>query len=170
MRRGLDWLYAGCAVLAGLALFGVFALIIVQVGGAFFGYAPRSADEFAGYSMAASAFLAFPYAFRRGDHIRVVLIVENLRGRPRWIADVMVMLIATYLAGYLAWFSVRLVWQSWQFNELSQGLVPLPMWIPQSAMAVGTVVFFVAVVDTAVEVMRGRRLDAGDAPSASADR
>lgn len=171
LRRLLDGLYASCAALAAIALVAVFLLILLQVAGAPFGYAPRAADEFAGYAMAASAFLAFAYAFRKGDHIRVVLLVERLHGKARGIADLGVMLVSTGLVGYFAWYSVRLAWQSWDLHELSQGLVPVPIWLPQSAMAIGNVVLLIAFLDTLIEVGRGRPIiDADVATLPAADR
>ena len=68
-----------------------------------------------------------------------------------------------FLAGYLAWFSVKMTWQSWALNDMSQGLVPVPMWIPQLGMAVGAAALAVAVADTFVEILRGGRLADGDA-------
>ncbi len=171
MRRLLDRLYAACAIAGGIALVVVLGAIMLQVAGAPVGYTPRAADEVAGYAMAASAFLAFPYAFRRGDHIRVMLMVDLLRGPARRIADLAVLLAALFLVGYLAWFSVRLAWQSWTLNEFSQGLVPIPMWMPQLTMAVGNVVFFIAVVDTFVDVVRGGQIVGEDANlTSTADR
>lgn len=171
MRILLDRLYAACAIAGGISLIAVFALIMLQVGGAPFGYTPRAADELAGYAMAGSAFLAFPYAFRCGDHIRVTLVVHRLTGSARRAADLAVMLAAAFLVGYLAWFSVRLVWQSWTLNELSQGLVPIPLWMPQLTMAIGNVVFFVAVIDSMIEVARGGQVVNEDASlSSTADR
>ncbi len=67
------------------------------------------------------------------------------------------------LAGLFAWFSLRLVWQSHQFNDMSTGNDATPLWIPQIAMAVGTVLLFVAFVDEWVQELRGLRVrDAGD--------
>ena len=60
-----------------------------------------------------------------------------------------------------------MTWQSWQFNELSQGLVPIPMWIPQIGMALGTAVLFLAMGEKLVDVARGgeflKGIDAKDA-------
>lgn len=171
MRRLLDRLYAACAIAGGVALVAVLGSIMLQVAGAPFGYTPRAADEVAGYAMAASAFLTFPYAFRRGDHIRVVLLIDLLTGAARRIADLAVMLAAVFLVGYLAWFSVRMAWQSWMLNELSQGLVPIPLWMPQLTMAVGNVVFLIAVIDSFLEVARGGQIVSEDANlTSTADR
>jgi hypothetical protein len=44
---------------------------------------------------------------------------------------------------------------SYQLGDVSQGLVPVPLWIPQSGMALGLVVLFIAVADDLVQVLRG---------------
>lgn len=163
MRTFLDRLYAVCGALAGAFLVAIAALVTWQIVGALIGKPPRAADEFAGWAMAASAFLSFPYAFRRHEHIRVTLIAQNLKGAARRAADLWALGAGLFLAGYLAWFSVKMTWQSWALNDISQGLVPVPMWIPQLGMAVGAAVLAVAVADTLVEVLRGGRLVDGDA-------
>lgn len=163
MRPFLDRLYAFCGALAGVFLIAIAVLVIWQIVGALIGKPPRAADEFAGWAMAASAFLSFPYAFRRHEHIRVTLIAQNLKGAARRAADLWALGTGLFLASYFAWFSVKMTWQSWGLNDMSQGLVPVPMWIPQMGMAVGAAVFAVALADTFIEVLRGGCLVDGDA-------
>ena len=55
--------------------------------------------------------------------------------------------VGTFACGLLAFFSVRLVWQSHAFNDVSQGNDATPLWIPQLAMALGAIVLLVAMVD-----------------------
>ena len=83
LRRGLDCLYLGCGYLAGLFMVAMALLILVGVGSGIFGYITRSLDEFAGYCMAASAFLAFAHAFGANEHIRVTILLGRLRRRAR---------------------------------------------------------------------------------------
>ncbi|MBM3566191.1 MAG: TRAP transporter small permease [Alphaproteobacteria bacterium] len=171
MRRFLDGLYFAGAALAGIFLILIAALVLWQIVGALVGAPPRIADEMAGWSMAASAFLSFGYAFRRGDHIRVTLIAQNLKGTARRAADLWALAGGTFLACYLAWFSVKMTWQSWALNDMTQGLVPVPLWIPQFGMAAGAVVLAVATVDTFVEVLRGGRLiEEDDAANVTMER
>jgi len=59
--------------------------------------------------------------------------------------------------GYLAWWACRFTYDSWRFNELAQGLLPIPIWIPQCSFALGALLLFVAVVDELVLVLRGAR-------------
>jgi TRAP-type C4-dicarboxylate transport system permease small subunit len=44
---------------------------------------------------------------------------------------------------------------SYQLNDLSQGIVPLPLWIPQSAMGIGCTLLFIAMVDRLVCLLMG---------------
>jgi TRAP-type C4-dicarboxylate transport system permease small subunit len=147
LRKVLDTLYWTCGVLAGVFMVGIAMCILIALAGSIFGFVTRSMDEFAGYSMAASAFLAFSYTFHSNEHIRVTLVIHRFRGRLRKGFEIWSHLLGTVLAGFFAWYSVKMVVVSWQIKELSQGLIPLPLWIPQLAMAVGTVMLTVALLD-----------------------
>lgn len=155
MSRLLDRAYLFAAVLGALFFVGIELLILYQLGGQFLPYIPRSADEFAGYCMAASAFLALAYAFNANEHIRVTVIIERLAPPGRRVAALIAVTLAALLSAYLAWHVSKLAWQSWQFDERSAGLIALPMWLPQSAMALGAVMFFIAVTQRALQVWRG---------------
>lgn len=155
MKAALSWLYHACAVLAGGFMIAIAGFVLASVGGGIFGYVARSADEFAGYCMAAASFLALAHTFGMGEHIRVGLLLQRLHGRSRRLAEIWCLLMGALLSGYLAWFSVRLVYVSWQLGELSQGLVAVPLWIPQLGMATGAVVFCIAVTEKLVDMLRG---------------
>lgn len=167
MRRFLAWLYRACGALAAVFLVGVCLSSLYSIGGALFGYVARSADDFGGFCMAASSFLALAYTFGAGEHIRVTLVLEKLRGRTRRALEVWCLLAGGFLSGYFAFYSIKMTYLSWQFGELSQGLIPIPMWIPQIGMALGTTTLFLAVVDKLVDVLQGgelvRAIDAKDA-------
>ena len=54
-------------------------------------------------------------------------------------------------------YSARLVWQSHAFNDISTGNDATPLWLPQLAMATGTLVLLIAFVDELVLEWRGQR-------------
>jgi TRAP-type C4-dicarboxylate transport system permease small subunit len=114
-------------------------------------------DAYAGYCMAASGFLALAHTLKHGEHIRVSLILEHAGVRVRRGLEVWALAAAGVLAAALAWYSVRLAVQSWQFNDISTGNDATPLWVPQIAMAMGTVVLFIALVDELVLEWRGAR-------------
>lgn len=158
MNATLRAVIAAAAGLAAVCFVGVELMILYQLGGQFAPYVPRSADEFAGYLMGASAFLALAYTFAADEHIRVTLVLDRVSPPVRRAIERIAVLIAAALAGYLAWYVCKLAWGSWQFDERSAGLIALPLWIPQAAMAFGAVTFFAAVVERAWRVWGGRTL------------
>ena len=95
---------------------------------------------------------------KRGEHIRVMLFLERFGGRLRRPLDLWSHLAGIFFCAVLAWFSVRLAWQSHVYNDISQGNDATPLWIPQVAMALGAIVLLVAMVDDFVLLVRRRAL------------
>jgi hypothetical protein len=62
---------------------------------------------------------------------------------------------------------VRLAWLSYTLHDVSPGNDATPLWIPQVPMAVGAVIFAIAVIDTFVAELRGR---SGPEPAAEMAR
>ena len=157
MRRALDALYDAAGYLAAFFLVMTLVWVCVGIGGRFLGFYVRGTDAYAGYAMAACAFLALAHTLKRGEHIRVELVLQKAGPRLRRALQLWSYGAATLLAALFAGFSVRLAWQSYAFDDISTAHDATPLWIPQIAMAVGTVVLFVAFVDELVIEWRGRR-------------
>lgn len=171
IRRILARLYSACGGLAALFLMGVCLCSLYSIGASVFGYVARSIDEFAGYSMASSSFLALAYTFGRGEHIRVTLLLEKLPEQQRRWAELWCLAAGAFLSGFLAFYSVKMTYTSWVLHDMSQGLVPIELWIPQLGMAIGTTVLFVAVLEKLIDVaMGGEPVKAADPHDAHADR
>ena len=51
----------------------------------------------------------------------------------------------------------RFVYESWKFHEVAQGLIKVPIWIPQVSFALGVAIFFIAIVDGSSPCCTGRR-------------
>jgi len=160
VRRLLDALYDGAAWLAALAMIGLLVMVLLAIVGRELGFNVPGTDAYAGYMMAASGFLALAHTLKRGEHIRVTLLVQVLEGRARKAIEVWALGAATLLAALFALFSVRLAWQSYTFHDISTGNDATPLWAPQLAMAAGTLVLLVAFVDELVLELRGQRVAA----------
>lgn len=157
MRRALDALYDGAAWLAALAMVGLLVMVLLSIVSREVGFHVPGTDAYAGYLMAASGFLALAHTLKKGEHIRVTLLLGKLQGRARAAMELWALAAATTLAGLFAWYSVRLVWQSHQFHDISTGNDATPLWIPQLAMAAGTLILAIAFVDELVLALRGQR-------------
>ncbi|MEO8442654.1 MAG: TRAP transporter small permease [Betaproteobacteria bacterium] len=167
MRRGLDRLYNAAAILAAFFLIATLVMVLTGIAGRLFNFYLRGTDAYAGYCMAAASFFALAHTLRRGEHIRVTLILDRLGPRPRFVLEVWCYSVAVFLAGAIAYFSVRLAWQSYTFNDISQGNDATPLWLPQLTMAAGTIVLCIAFVDALVELVRTGRVS-GDAAAGAA--
>ena len=158
MRTFLDRLYNAAGYLAALFLVGTLAMVLTGIAGRLLHFHVPGTDSYAGYCMAASGFLALAHTLKRGDHIRVTLILEHLGVKAQRGLELWALGAATLLAALFAYFSVRLAFQSWQFNDVSTGNDATPLWIPQLTMAAGTLVLLVAFVDDFVLELKGARI------------
>ena len=158
MRSALDRLFHATGVLAALFMVGTLAMVIVGVAARLLGYNVPGTDAYAGYCMAAAGFLALAHTLKRGEHIRVTLILEHLGPGPQRALELWALGVATLLSALFAYYSVRLSWQSWDFHDVSTGNDATPLWIPQLAMALGAVVLCIAFVDEFFLEWRGARL------------
>ena len=158
MRALLDRIYNAAGVLAALFLIGTLVMVLIGIAGRMFNFHVPGTDSYAGYCMAAAGFLALAHTLKRGEHIRVTLLVEHVSGGAQRVLELWALGVATLLAALLAFYSVRLSFQSWQFNDISTGNDATPLWIPQLTMAVGTVILLIALADELVLEWKGARL------------
>ena len=157
MRRFLDFLYDAAAWLAALAMVGVLAMVLLSIASRQLGFHVPGTDAYAGYAMAAAGFLALAHTLKRNEHIRVTLLLGYLKGRAHRALELWALTAGVRLSGLFAYYSVRLAWMSHALNDISTGNDATPLWIPQLAMAFGTLVLLVALVDEWVLELRGRR-------------
>ena len=157
MRRALDTLYNTAGYLAALCMVGTLIFVLLGITGRIFNFHLRGTDAYAGYCMAGAGFLALAHTLKRGEHIRVTLLLQAVGGPAHKALELWSLGAATLLAAALAWFSTRLAWQSWGFNDISTSTDATPLWIPQLAMAAGTIILLIAFIDEFVLEVRDLR-------------
>ncbi len=160
MRRFLDFLYDGAAWLAALAMVGLLAMVLLSIVSRQLHFHVPGTDAYAGYLMAGSGFLALAHTLKRGEHIRVTLLLSALHGRTRRAFELWSLAAAVALSGLFAAYSVRLAWNSHVFNDISTSNDATPLWIPQLGMALGTIILVIAFIDELVLEWRGLRVQA----------
>jgi TRAP-type C4-dicarboxylate transport system permease small subunit len=157
MRRLLDSLYATAGALAALCVLAIFVLMIYASIGRELGWRVSTINDLVAWLCAAAAFLAMAQAFRNGDFVRVTLLLDSLSAPLRRVFEILSLSVATLAIGYLAFWAARFTYESWQFQDMAGGLLVVPMWIPQLSFVLGSLLFFVAVVDELVAVLRGAK-------------
>ncbi len=157
MRKLLDALYDGAAWIAALFMVGLLVMVLLSIVSRQLHFHVPGTDAYAGYLMAGSGFLALAHTLKRGEHIRVTLLLSALTGRVRRGFELWSLAAAVALSGLFALYSARLAWTSRVINDVSTSNDATPLWIPQLGMALGTLILFIAFIDELVLEWRGQR-------------
>lgn len=167
MTHLLDGFYRWLLYLAALFMVATLFTILLGVVGRQLNFDVPGLDAYAGYSIAAALFLALPATLRNGDHIRVTLLLSKLKGNARKFADYWCLVAASGLSLYLAYYSLRLVWISYATHDVSSSSDATPLWIPQIAMAVGSVGLAIAFIEDLMRMLLNQeRITTSDAEMA----
>jgi TRAP-type C4-dicarboxylate transport system permease small subunit len=155
LRRGLDALYLAGGVAGALALVAIAVLILASVVARQIGRVVPSADDMTAFAVAGSAMLPLAYTFRHAAHIRVDLIIGRFKGPARTALEALLLTISAAMIGFFAYAAFDQMTDSFEFEEVSQGMLKIPLWLPQMAMPVGAGLFALALLDDLVVVLTG---------------
>lgn len=165
MRRILDQLYAATLWASALCLVAIALLVGAQLAGRLLDgtlaviHLPRtdfvilSLNETCGYLLAGASFLALAGTLKAGAHIRVTMMLGFMSERLRRFAEIWAFGFAAAACGYMTGNLAKFAWVSFQFHEVSNGVVRVPLAYPQAAMAFGAFMLTVALVDELVAVI-----------------
>tara|TARA_B100000575_G_scaffold242108_1_gene205364 strand:+ start:343 stop:828 length:486 start_codon:yes stop_codon:yes gene_type:complete len=150
MLRSLDiilnriYRFSGYTAAVFLMLVAVF--ILLGICSRIFGFYIRGLAEYSGYCMAAASFFALAFTFVEGGHIRITLFLEKFTGNKKKIVEIWCLSVASYFSGYLAFYFVKMLIISYKFQERSEGADEILIWIPQTSVALGSIIFFISVL------------------------
>ncbi len=152
LRKTLDRIYTAGGVVAALFLIAILGLIVIQMVARWTGEVFSGAPDYAGYCMAAASFFAFAYALNHGAHIRVSLLLHAM-GRRRWWGEIWCFALGSALSSYFAYYAIKATYWSRLLNDISQGQDATPIWIPQIAMAAGSVLLAICFWDNLLRLI-----------------
>jgi TRAP-type C4-dicarboxylate transport system permease small subunit len=167
MRYWLDALYKSSCWLAAGSIGAICLLVVSQVVlniidrlstilcGSAIGLTIPSYSDFTGFLLAAASFMSLAYTLREGAHIRVVLVLSQLPKKLRRFTEICCVAFAFGVSLYFSWYTAKLTLESYNYNDLSSGMIAVPIWIPQSFMLLGLVILSIALLDELVAVLRG---------------
>ena len=144
--------------MAAFFLIAVLLFILTGISSRIFGFYIRGLAEYSGYSMAASSFFALSYTFYDKAHIRITLFLEKLKPLNKRLAEIWCLFIATIFSGFLAFYFAKMTYISIKFEERSEGADEILIWIPQSAVALGSIIFFICVFHHLINSALGKKI------------
>lgn len=168
MRRALDRFYRLGGAISALHLTLIMVMIVAQVLGRvldkllqWVGLNPLGLNvpglaELAAFLLLGATFFGLAYTFWQGGHIRVTLLLQNLPKPLQHVMDIVAVIVAAAITAFAVWHSAWLAWDSYDYGDLSIGMVPVPLWIPQAVMVLGLVWLLIALLDALVSLACGR--------------
>ena len=134
LDRHLHRIETFLALIGGVAVFSLMLLAVVSVGGRnFFNQPLPGYVDWIEQAMPIIAFLGIAYCQRLGGHIRMDILVGQLRGRPLWMAEFITTFLMLILMALLVWGSFAHFQRSFDFNAPlwsrdSSFDIRLPLW------------------------------------------
>ena len=145
LDKNLNKLYKFSGYIAAIFLIFVAVFILIGISSRIFGFYIRGLAEYSGYCMASASFFALAFTFVESGHIRITLFLEKLSGLKKRIVEIWCLTIASFFAGYLAFYFIKMLIISYKFQERSEGADEILIWIPQTSVAMGSLIFFISV-------------------------
>jgi TRAP-type C4-dicarboxylate transport system permease small subunit len=138
MERLSDWLDRAGLLLAAISLVSIFMLTMGEIVLRPLGLSIIFATDLYGFLMVAAIFLALGEVTRRREHISADFFVGLLRKRIQHLVEHVISPIATalYVTGLL-WVMWGLALDSYIDGVRSEGILRLPLAIPQSVLLFG---------------------------------
>ena len=155
LRKSLDGLYLAAGWLAGMFLVAIFLIMLSLSAGRPLGIDVPAGDDFASWCMAATAFLGLAHTFRSGELIRMGLLIDRFHGVTRKLVEIACTAIGAAAVSYFAWYAIEMTLFSWRFNDVSMGVVAVPLWIPQLGMSVGLGILAIAFIEELLHLLFG---------------
>ena len=142
----LKSIYKISGYIAAVFLILVAVFILTGITSRIFGFYIRGLSEYSGYSMAASSFFALAYTFYEKAHIRITLFLEKLKSNNKKFAEIWGLSVASFFSGFMAFYFIKMTIISIKFEERSEGADEILIWIPQSAVAMGSLIIFICIL------------------------
>lgn len=142
-------LEAGLNLVAGLTIFSLVGLAVVHVLSRKILNAPVPGYvDWTQQFMALFAFLGLAYCQREGGHIRMDILIGQLRGRPLWLAEwlstlFMLILATALIYGTFFHFQRSFDWERPLWSRDSSIDIGLPLWPSKLIVTVALVVLWV---------------------------
>lgn len=149
----IAWICRSCGFLAAAAILVLAGLVLASIVSRAIGVYVPGLTDFAAYCLAWAGALGMSYTFSRHAHIRVEILVTRMQGRARYIFELGVLLIATFMTTYLSWYLVKMTRTSWLYQDRSDGSDEILIWIPQVPFAAGFCLFSLVLILAVLRAM-----------------
>ena len=159
LDKFLNSFYRASGYLAAIFLILILCTIVLGITSRIFGFYIRGLTEYSGYSLASASFLALAYTFNENGHIRITLFLEKAKGKLLKFLTIWCLAVSTFFSGFLAFYFIKMWFVSIQLAERSQGADEILLWIPQTGVAIGSIIFFICITHNFIKIFTAKSYD-----------
>lgn len=157
MEAILQKIYRGCAHAAAACVFLIAAGVVLEIILRIFGTSLPGIIEVATFALVGASFLALAHTFRHNVHIRITMIVSRVPEGWRRYFEIWSLTVSLVISAWFTVYCVMLAWDAYEFNDRSDGLLSIPLWIPQMMMIVGIGLLVVSLFEELIRVLRKKK-------------
>lgn len=130
LAKAYGWVLGACGAFAALLVLAMTALIVADVvlRNVFRVTLPASV-ELTEYAMFFASAFAAPWLLRRGQHIRVDIVVMRAKPFVAWVMEILCDLIGLALSLLMSWYGIAMVVRSWRGETLVVKNLIFPEWL-----------------------------------------
>lgn len=153
--RGLGSVSLVGVRVSGVCLVLIFLFINVEVMGRYvFGFSTLIADEYSSYFFVWLTFLGFAETLRRGQFLRVNIVLNHVSPRIADALQGIAALVSAGLCGVLAYCVGQTVYMSFLFGSVSLAFSQTPLVLPQAIMPVALVLLALVFLNEGIRRLR----------------
>lgn len=149
-------IYTFSAWASAFCLIAMTVLILAQIVARLLGVIIPSSEDFAGWLLSATIFFGLAYTFNTGGHIRLTILLGKLPEKIRKVFEIFALIVGICIAAYLAYYTCFTVYESFDFDDITDTYLPMPLWVVQLPMALGSVFLLFACIDSLLVILSGK--------------
>ena len=124
----------------------VLVMITVGVFVRWFGGTMAFVEEYVGYSLVYTTYMALAYAVKTGDHTKIDIVFNRLSKKTQRIVEKIGLFLTLATTAMLLKYGWHLWMKTIEVNWKSITRYPTPLWIPQTFMVVGLAILCIALL------------------------
>ncbi|WP_377293320.1 TRAP transporter small permease [Rhizobium sp. SG2393] len=132
---------------AGLAAFGVLAVVLLQVSSRLLGMSISWTEEATRYLFVWMIFLGLAAGFRTVETARVTVILAMFPRLIRRLSVPIYVASSVVFFALMGWTGYKLAWQQYAMNETAATL-PVPMWLLGTIMPLSAILAVLGIIDS----------------------
>jgi len=155
MEAILQKIYRGSAHVGAACVFTIAAGVALQVIFRIFGINIPGVIEIATFALVGASFLALADTFRHNIHIRVTMIISRINPSRRRYFEIWSLAVSLVVSVWFTFYCIGMAWDAYEFGDKSDGLLSIPLWIPQAMMLFGIGLIALSLIEELIKVLRG---------------